>query len=127
MSTISSLKLQLLKHDHAKKTATVKVSYKLLLSLVERKMHGLRWKETIQLWGSDSPDADDYLYTYPISTFSTETDGSISRSRTVTIGDDILDEDGFFRPTDEVYAKVWATPLLPSKAYKKSNQIKHKF
>ncbi len=127
MSTISNLKLALIKHDHSKHTATVKVSYKLLLSAVERRMHGLRWQEKIQLWGADSPDPDDYLFTFSSQAFNTETDGSISRSRTVTISDDILDEDGFPRPTDEVYAKVWVTPKLPAGAFRKSNEISHRF
>jgi len=67
-------------------------------------------------------------FKYPsTAVFPTELDGVISRSRTVTSGDDVLDEDGFPRPTDEVYAKVWITPLLPSKDFAKSNIVKHKF
>ena len=128
MASISNLKLKLDQHNHTNHTATVTVSYKAHLSAVERHMTGLRFRETIQLWGADSPDSDDYLYTFPTSSFVTETDGTVNRSRTVTVGDDVLDEDGgWLRPTDEVYAKVSISPLLPSSTTRKSNTIEHKF
>ena len=126
MATITAATLSLLDHDHAKKTARIRVSYKALLSTVERNMSGLRFKEKIQLWGSD-PGPDDYLYSFPTSTFAKESDGSVSRSRTVTLADDILDEDGFFYPTDEVYARISISALLPSGDTRNSNQIQHKF
>ena len=127
MATIQKLKLNLDKHDHHKHTATVTVSYRVALSAVERNMTGLRYREKIQLWGADGPDPDDYLFEFATTTFPKETDGVVNRERTVTVGDDVLDEDGWWRPTDEVYAKVWVTPLLPSSDYKKSNEIHHKF
>ncbi len=127
MASISSLNLKLDQHDHKRKTATVTVSYRAVLSGVERNMTGLRFRETIQLWGADSPDADDYLYTFSTRVFSKENDGVVNRERTVTISDDILDEDGFPRPSDEVYAKVRITPLLPSGSVRNSNQIEHRF
>ncbi|MES0370705.1 MAG: hypothetical protein ABUK11_00365 [Mariprofundaceae bacterium] len=127
MATINNLKLELLEHNHKNHTAKVRVSYLAVLSQVERHMTGLRFRERIQLWGADWPDADDYLYEFATSSFLKETDAVVNRSRTVTVGDDVLDEDGWFRPTDEVYAKVWITPLLPSTGYARSNEIHHKF
>jgi hypothetical protein len=127
MSSISGLRLALIEHDHQRHTATVRVSYRVNLSAVERNMEGLRYKEKIQLWGADSPDPDDYLYEFASSSFSRESDGVVNRERTVTVGDDVLDEDGFWRPTDEVYAKVWVVPLLPSSDFKSSNTIGHRF
>lgn len=126
MAAINNLKLALLAHDHNAKTAKIKVSYVAGLTSVERNMTGLRFRETIQIWGSDT-GPDDYLYTFPTSSFWTQTDGTVERSRTVTIADDILDEDGIFYPTDEIYAKVWIRPLLPSTGYRRSNIVKHKF
>lgn len=126
MATINNLRLVLVNHDHKNHTATVKVSYRVHLSSVERNMVGLRFREKIQLWGSD-PGPDDYLYEFYTSTFPRESDAVVNRERTVTIGDDVLDEDGWFYPTDEVYAKVWVKPLLPRGDYKRSNQIEHRF
>lgn len=127
MAKISGLKLALVSHDRARRVAVVKVTYQVLLSMVERKMAGLTFTEKIQLWGSDNPDPDDFLYQFPTATFPTEADGVVTRARTVTLGDDVLDEDGFPRPTDEVYAKVWVTPKLPSQDFAKSNVVEHKF
>lgn len=127
MATIQSLRLDLVEHDHHKRTATVRVTYAARLSQVERNMSGLRYREKIQLWGADSPDADDFLFEFATTTFPKESDGVVNRVRTVTVGDDLLDEDGWTRPTDEVYAKVWITPLLPVRDYGRSNQIQHKF
>ena len=127
MATISNLKLELLQHDKKTRIATVRVSYRALLSQVERNMTGLRFREKIQLWGADSPDPDDLLFEFPTNTFPKETDGVVNRERTVTLADDILDEDGFPRPTDEVFAKVCISPLLPSGHCKNSNEISHRF
>lgn len=127
MAKISGLKLTLVSHDRARRVATIKVNYQLLLSNVEKRMVGLTFSEKIQIWGSDNPDPDDFLYQFPNATFATELDGVITRARAVTLGDDVLDEDGFPRPTDEIYAKVWVTPLLPAKDYAKSNTVEHKF
>jgi hypothetical protein len=127
MATVHTPELELIEHSHSKKTATLMVTYVLHQSAVERNMTGLRYKETIQLWGADSPDSDDFLYAFPTTTYSNSPSVHIERSRTVTLGDDILDEDGFFRPTDEVYAKVCVTPQLPSGHCKNSNEIHHRF
>ncbi len=127
MASITNLKLKLIKHDHSKKTAKIKVSYKVHLSCVEKRMKCLKFIENIELWGEDSPDPDDFLFRFPTGAFNVEADGLVSRSRTVTIGEEILDEDGFPRPTDEVYAKVRISPLLPKGHSAKSNTIEHRF
>jgi hypothetical protein len=127
MATIGSVRLELLEHDPAKRTATVRVSYNVRLSALEAGMTGLRYQENIQLWGEDSPDPDDFLFQFATATFPTERDGNVARVRTAVLGDDILDEDGFPRPTDEVYARVVITPLLPSGSSARSNTIEHSF
>lgn len=127
MAVIANLELRLLDHNHNNRTATVRVSYNVLLSPVERNMTGLRFKEVIQLWGADSPDPDDFLYQFSTQYFSIEMDGNVSRQRQVILGEEVLDEDGFPRPTDEVYAHVCVTPLLPTSDCKNSNQISHRF
>jgi hypothetical protein len=127
MATINGLKLELVAHDHKNKTATIKVTYKAYLSSVERNMTGLRYMERIELWGADSPDPDDRLYSFVSQSFPVESDGVVDRSRQVTVGSDVLDEDGWIRPTDEVYAKVWINPVLPSGDFGTSNTIEHKF
>jgi len=128
MASISSLNFRLVNHDHNRKTATVTVSYRALLSSVERNMTGLRFRESIQLWGAD-PGPDDWLYNFPTSSFWKETDGVVNRERTVTLSDDILDEDGLLgiSLTDEVYAKVSLRPMMPSSTTRNSNEISHKF
>ena len=128
MATINNLRLTLVSHDHARNLATLRVTYVARLTAIERNLAGLRFRESIQLWGSDSPDADDYLYTFPTNTFPREADGNVVRTREVTLSEDILDEDGFPRPTDEIYAKVWVTPInMPASSYRKSNEIEHRF
>jgi hypothetical protein len=126
MATVHTPVLELVKHDHAKKTATLKVEYTLHQAAVERNMVGLRYKETIQLWGADS-GADDFLFSFATTTYPNSSDVHINRSRSVTLADDILDEDGWFWPTDEVYARVCVTPLLPNAHCKNSNEIHHRF
>ncbi len=128
MASIQNLRLTLISHDPDRKVATIRVSYIARLTAVERQLAGLRFREKIQLWGSDSPDADDFLYEFATTTFPRESDGVVNRSREVTIADDILDEDGWLRPTDEVYARVWVSPAnMPATPTGKSNTIEHKF
>lgn len=128
MASISNLRLLLVSHDHNRKTAKITVSYRAILSSVERNMTGLRFRESIQLWGGD-PGPDDWLYNFPTSSFWKETDGVVNRERTITLSDDILDEDGLFglSLTDEVYAKVILSPVMPSSTSRRSNEISHKF
>jgi len=127
MATVHTPVLTLVNHNHSKRTATLKVEYTLHQAAVERNMVGLRYRETIQLWGADSPDSDDFLFNFRTVTYSNSGNVHIDRERSVTLADDILDEDGFFRPTDEVYAKVCVTPLLPIGHCRNSNEIHHRF
>ena len=127
MATIHTPVLTLVKHDHSKHTATLKVEYTLHQAAVERNMTGLRYRETIQLWGADSPDPDDFLFSFTTAAFANSVNVHIKRERTVTLSDDILDEDGFPRPTDEVYAKVCVSPILPTSNCRNSNEIHHRF
>jgi hypothetical protein len=127
MATIQNAKLALVEHDHKRHIAQVRVTYAVRLSEIERNMAGLRFREKIQLWGADSPDPDDFLFEFSTATFARESDGLVHRTRTVTLGDEVLDEDGWFRPTDEVYAKIWVTPLLPVGDSARTNEIQHQF
>ncbi|MDH2388421.1 MULTISPECIES: hypothetical protein [Streptomyces] len=127
MASIRNARLELLEHNHKNRTATVRVSYTALFNAVERNMKGLRYREVIDLWGADDPDPDDHLYRFADALFSVETDGTVVRSRTVTLADDILDEDGWLRPTDEVYARICITPLLPTGSCARTNEIHHRF
>lgn len=130
MASITNLRLQLLDHDHDRDVATFRVSYRALLSPVERAMAGLRYREEITLRGAD-PGADDHLFTFASTSFAVEADGSVNRSRTVTLSEDIVDEDISIWPftdgTDEVYARVRLTPLLPTGTARDSNEVHHKF
>ncbi len=127
MAFVHTPELTLIDHNHAKQTATVKVDYILHQSAVERNMTGLRYREEISLWGADSPDPDDHLFNFSTQVFNNTNAVHISRTRTVTLSDDVLDEDGFPRPTDEVYARVCVTPILPSRSCSNSNEISHRF
>ncbi|MFE6744205.1 hypothetical protein [Streptomyces sp. NPDC057686] len=127
MASVTNPRLELLEHDHRNRTARLRVSYTALFNAVERNMTGLRYVEAIDLWGQDSPDPDDHLYQFSTEAFPVEMDGTVARSRTVTLADEILDEDGFPRPTDEVYARIRITPVLPTGAQARTNVIEHRF
>lgn len=130
MASIGNLNLTLLNHDHNRNTVTLRVNYTAFLSPVERGMTGLRFREDIALRGAD-PGADDHLFNFSSTSFPVEADGTVNRTRTVTLSEDIVDEDDAFWPfddgTDDVYARVRLTPLLPSGALRDSNQIHHRF
>lgn len=126
MATVNRVHLKI-DHDRRNKKATVTVSYRAHLSSVERNMTGLLFREAIKLWGEDSPDSDDDLYNFPTRYFNKESNGSISRTRTVTIGEEVLDEDGFPRPGDEIYARVSIRPQLPTSSNGKSNTVHGNF
>lgn len=128
MAFVHTPTLTLDEHNHNTQTATLTVEYTLHQSAVERNMTGLRYREDITLLGADSPDADDNLFTFSTQSYGNSSNVHITRSRTVTLSDDILDEDGgFLRPVDEVYARVCVTPILPSRSCANSNQITHRF
>lgn len=127
IATIINLKLELLDHDHNNRTAKVKVSYRVTLSLVERYAVGLRFREKIQLRETASPEANDFLHEFSTSDFLTNSGGVVDRVRTVTLGEDVLDENGSLRPTDEVYAEAWITPVESIGEYALSNQMEYHF
>ncbi len=127
MTIIYAPKLDLISHDDANRTSTFKVSYSLRQSAVERLMVGLRYREKIELREADAPESDGCLYAFTVSTFPGSRSNHIDRSRTVTLADDMLDEDGVFRPVDEVYAKICVSSPLVRAARKTSNPISHKF
>ena len=126
MPNVHPPELELVSHDHSNHTATVRVSFLVHQMAVERQMAGLRYKESIKLWGADS-GPDQHLYSFPTAVYPKSENVHIERSRTVTLADDVLDEDGFLYPTDEVYAKVCVEPILPNPHCASSNIIKHKF
>ena len=129
MALVHTPRLNLVEHDHRDDTATLKVNYTLHQSALERNLDGLRYRETIQLWGADDLSADDYLYTFPTRYFSNASSTHIDRERTVTISEDILDEDDFWlwNPSDQVYAKVCVEPQMPRSDCTNSNEISHSF
>ncbi len=128
MAVIRNLKLFKPKHDARAQIVVLRVTYEVGLWVIERNMTGLRFKETIQIWGKDyGDDPDDFLYQFPTEKFKTETDGLVERDRTVTIADDILDEDRRTGDVDEIFARVWVKPLLPRKAYLASNVERAEF
>ena len=96
------------------------VTYKVAFNYFERNTK-VRFREYIQLWGADSglTGADDYLYTFPISAFYSQS-STLTRTRKRDIATDILDEDW---GKDEVYAKVKVVPVVPSSDSEKSNEI----
>ncbi len=130
MATISGLNLQLVSHDHATNVVTLRVTYRALFGPVERGMAGLRYREEISLRGAD-PGSDPTLFHFFTTSFAVDPDGSVNRTRTVTLSEDIVDEDMAIWPftdgTDEVYARVRLTPLMPAGAVRHSNEVHHKF
>ena len=93
MPNVHPPELELVSHDHSNHTATVRVSFLVHQMAVERQMAGLRYKESIKLWGADS-GPDQHLYSFPTAVYPKSENVHIERSRTVTLGDDVLDEDG---------------------------------
>jgi len=93
-------------------------------------MAGLRYREEISLRGAD-PGSDPTLFHFFTTSFAVDPDGSVNRTRTVTLSEDIVDEDMAIWPftdgTDEVYARVRLTPLMPAGAVRHSNEVHHKF
>ena len=130
MAIISGLTLTLVSHDHATDVVTFRVTYTALFGPVERGMAGLRYREQITLRGAD-PGPDEHLFTFASTSFAVDPDGSVNRTRTVALSEDIVDEDIAIWPftdgTDEVYARVRLTPLMPSGAVRNSNEVHHKF
>lgn len=122
-------------HDHRKKTARPVVTCKVYFSPFELcLMKGCpeenMFKLKCQLWGSDWPDADDYLYTYSNLHYFPDPTPTSTESRTfdVTVGEGLLDEDGWPRPKDEIYGKLILYNLFTGvKTARKTNVVKHYF
>ena len=94
---------------------------------VERDFAGLQFKEKIQLCGAFSLDPEDFLYELATETFAVNGDDTVCRERRVTVGDEIVHLDGMPEPTDEVYAKVWVTPVLPRPDFQVSSILEQAF
>ncbi len=127
MARISRPTLELLSHDHATRIATLKISYTVRLTAFEASLTGLQYKEDIELWGADAFNSDDYLLRLATEYFPLEDDGIVERERTVTVPAGILDEDEWIAPTDEIYAKIWIAPVMPTGATAETNEISHEF
>jgi hypothetical protein len=127
MATIRNLKLQLTGHDAQGQSATIRISYDAELTPLERSFRGLQFKEKIQLCGAFSLDPEDFLYELATVTFAGNGDDKVCRERLVTVSDDILHLDGMPQPTDEVYAKVWVTPVLPHPDFQVSRDLGQAF
>ena len=127
MATIRDLKLQLVGHSPNDHSATIRISYTAVLTSLERDFAGLQFKEKIQLCGAFSLDPEDFLYELATETFAVNGDNTVCRERRVTVSDDIVHLDGMPEPTDEVYAKVWVTPVLPRPDFQVSSILEQAF
>ncbi len=127
MAIIRDLKLQLVGHSPKDHSATIRISYTAVFTSLERDFAGLQFKEKIQLCGAFSLDPEDFLYELATETFAVNGDDTISRERHVTVSDDIVHLDGMPDPADEVYAKVWVTPVLPLPDYQVSSILEQAF
>lgn len=123
MATIRDLKLELIEHDLKTRAATIRVSYELHLTQLEKCVNSLRFKEDIQLCGAFSLDPEDFLYQLAERVFTAEHNGVVQRDRIVMVDDGILEDDGIPQPAGELYAKVWVTPLLPQGDSKESRPV----
>jgi len=134
MATISDAQLKI-SHDHSKKTArpiaTCKVNFtQVELCQMKSCPEGRWWKLKGELWGADSPDPDDKLYTYETVYYFPDATPTSGESRTfdVTVGEGLLDEDDWWRPEDEVYALLILTNLTTGQQVrKKTNEVHHYF
>lgn len=134
MATITSANLSI-EHDHKKKLAHVKVVTNIRFSVLElcqmRTCPEARvFKLKCQLWGEDSPDPDDFLYTLDTVYYFPDGDPTTNETRTfeVTLGEGVLDEDGWTRPKDEVYARVKLYNLMTGGFIQRnSNVVEHYF
>jgi hypothetical protein len=134
MAAIRDAKLQITR-DSRKKTAQPVVTCKVYFSPFElclmkacpdQKMYKLK----CQLWGSDSPDPDDHLYTYgTIYYFPDPTPTSPESPKfDVTVGFGLLDEDGWPRPKDEIYGRLILYNLFTgATSTKKTNTVEQYF
>ncbi len=121
MATIQNLRLELIDHNVGNRTAGFRVSYQARLSPLERNLKGLRFKEEIQLCGAYSLDPEDFLFELATAVFQVDRKGVVRRERLITVDDSILEEGGVPQPTEQLYAKVWVTPLLPASDFDECN------
>ena len=127
MAKIRDLKLELIDQSRRNGGADIRVTYQAELTPLERHFTGLRFKEKIQLCGAYSLDPEDFLYELATQTFAGKDSGIVHRERIATVCDDILDERGRLQPSDQVYAKVWVTPVLPEADFQTSSPLVHTF
>ncbi|MDH3472421.1 MAG: hypothetical protein OEM59_01915 [Rhodospirillales bacterium] len=118
MAAIHDLKIELLGEDRRARTATIRISYQAEFSMLERDMPGLHFREDIQLCGTYSLDPEDFLYQLAQATFAVAGERAVQRERIVTVDSDILEVGGRPQPVDQLYAKLWVTPLLPRPDFK---------
>ncbi len=132
MNSISNAVLTI-SHDHARKTAKVKVTCKVNFGSVEytlmRNNPGNWFKLKCILMGADSGfnGADDHLYTIPQIFYFPDATGTQSEVRNfeVTVGEGLLDEDW---GTDEIYARLELVPLVfGTIAKRNTNTVSHSF
>ncbi len=121
MATIQNLRLELIDHNRGSRTATFRVRYQARLSPLERNLKGLRFKEEIQLCGAYSLDPEDFLFELATAVFQVDRKGVVRRERLITVDDSILEEGGVPQPTEQLYAKVWVSPLLPASDFDECN------
>lgn len=122
-------------HDHSKRTARPVVTAKLAFTPLEVCQmrtcpEGRWWKLRCELWGADSPDPDDYLYTYTNIYYFPDPSPTATETRTfdVTVGEGLLDEDGWPRPTDEIYGRLTLTNLTNGLSTRRNtNTVEHRF
>lgn len=134
MATISAQKLSIT-HDHTKKTARCIVTGKVNFDQLELFLmqQGLKFKLKCELWGDDSglTGSDDKLFTYsPVKYFPDASPAaSESVSFDVTLGEGVLDEDGFLGGyVDEIYGKLILTNLYTTVTVSKTtNIVSHSF
>lgn len=134
MAFITEAKLKI-SHDHGKKTARPVVTAKLAFTPIEicqmkSCREGRWWKLKCELWGADSPDPDDHLYTYSDVYYFPDPSPTATETRTfdVTVGEGLLDEDDWPRPTDEVYGRLILTNLTNGLATRRNtNTVEHRF
>jgi hypothetical protein len=71
-----------------------------------------------QLWGSDYPDPDDFLFTYSNVFYFPDANPAATEKRTfdVVLGEGVLGLGRFPGPQDEAYSLLRLTNLLPLKA-----------
>jgi hypothetical protein len=127
MAKIRDLKLQLVDRGRRNGSADIRVTYQAELTLRERQFAGLRFKEKIQLCSARSLDPEDFLYELATQTFTGKDSRIVNRERTATVCGEILDETGRLRPPDQVFARVWVTPVLPEADFETSEPLARTF